>query len=384
MQPERMPQDWAETEIKDVVIESPPPKSMVVKRKVAYDEGSISGWFRETVSPIYVPDRSDDKHTDSSAAMAEFQKHWDESATQARTTARWIATALGAALAALVGTAPLTGLSDDYIAWWAYGSAALGLVLVGVTLFLVLQVLVPGVTGFGDMMYDKDFAELRGKADRAKGVMLPTGIQSLAELGVRADLEARTLNALAMRIRELGPEEGTPPGKTSKTLRSLRRSDRSEGHTQESGNPAGELEALKWAQQARGHWLEVLTTEITQWTSVGAYEVVRKAAQSARTLGLLTGVAGTAAIILAFSLIHPKIEPATLHSYHLTSQPASDALTKAVKVLGPRCTDFKGVVTTVKDSDRQVEVLVEPSPACKGGLVTVPLANLKTTDGAKG
>ena len=130
----------------------------------------------------------------------------------------------------------------------------------------------------------------------------------------------------------------------------------------------------------------MLTTDITQWTSVGAYEAVRKTARRARTLGLFTGVAGTAAIILAFSLIDPKIEPATLHSYHLTSKPESDALTKAAQILGPGCTDFKGVVTEVKDTDRQVQVLVEPSPACDGGLVTVPIANLKrlTTPSAKG
>jgi hypothetical protein len=246
------PQDWANIKILEVEIEPPAEKSMVVTRKVTYAKVGIRGWFRETVSPIYVPDRSEDKATDSSAAMTAFQKHWDESATQARTTAKWIATALGAALATLVGTAPLTGLSDDYIPSEAYTLAALGLVLVGVTLFLVLRVLVPGVTGFGDIMEDPAFAELRGKADRAKGVMLPTGIESLAELGARADLEAKTLNALAVRIRELAPEEATPPGKTSKTLRSPRRSCRSEGRTQESRNPATELRALRLAQQARG------------------------------------------------------------------------------------------------------------------------------------
>ena len=127
------PQHWANIKILEVEIEPPTEKSMVVTRKVTYAKVGIRGWFRETVSPIYVPDRSEDKATDSSRAMTAFQKHWDESATQPRTTAKWIATALGAALAALVGTAPLTGLSDDYIppevyAWrlWAsYSSASL-------------------------------------------------------------------------------------------------------------------------------------------------------------------------------------------------------------------------------------------------------------------
>ena len=49
---------------------------------------------------------TDHKTSDNGTAMAEFKKHWDDRETQARTTAKWIATALGAALAALVGTAP--------------------------------------------------------------------------------------------------------------------------------------------------------------------------------------------------------------------------------------------------------------------------------------
>jgi hypothetical protein len=80
------PQDWANIKILEVEIEPPAEKSMVVTRKVTYAKVGIRGWFRETVSPIYVPDRSEDKATDSSAAMTAFQKHWDESATQARTT----------------------------------------------------------------------------------------------------------------------------------------------------------------------------------------------------------------------------------------------------------------------------------------------------------
>jgi hypothetical protein len=190
-----------------------------------------AGALEERLAPIYVPGTAEGeqktaaKGTDSSsdgsesssdggegaatgsAAMAEFQKHWDAMSVQARTTAKWIATALGAGLAALVGTAPLSALQGKEIPHDALIVAAFGLVALGLTIFLVLRVLVPGITGFGDLMgterrEQSPFHELQEKAASGDGVMLPIGIESLAELGKRAEMEAETLNELAIAISD--------------------------------------------------------------------------------------------------------------------------------------------------------------------------------------
>jgi hypothetical protein len=59
-----------------------------------------------------------------------------------------------AALAAIVGTAPLSHLGGQDIDWTSgYGVLiAVGLVLLGFSLAMVLAVLVPGITGFPDLM----------------------------------------------------------------------------------------------------------------------------------------------------------------------------------------------------------------------------------------
>jgi hypothetical protein len=360
--------DWAElVEIKRVEVEVKEikPDVLTVTRKVTCRDKKKKEWsFDELVSPIYVPGKCDDKNVDSDNklanggnAMAEFQKHWSERETQARTTAKWIATSLGVALAALVGTAPLSGLSKEYIPREAYIYAAEGLILIGITIFFVVRVLVPKITGFGDLLdtwrllKPRTFKTIRKKAESHSGVMLPTGIKTLAELAWRAELEAKTLNVLATCILRQG--------------------------RQGSGADEKEVSALQRAQRERGHWLDVLTTELTQWTTVAAYEVVRKDAWWARTFGLAAGVVGTAAIIGAFTLLDPKIAPASLQSYSITMTPESNAREQALKDLGPGCTAFKGVITSVQDSDGTVGILVEPIAPCRGGLVKVPIANLE-------
>jgi hypothetical protein len=338
--------------------------SAAVKRKVHYRLREQDGTstrsrtadrcFVESVTPVYVPEEASGTSTDSGAAMSNFQRHWDDASIQARATAKWIATALGVALAALVGTAPLTNLSQRYIPGDSYLLAGSALFLIGLTLFLVLRVLVPNITGFDELLTKSKFEHLRDRAQARNGVMLPTGICTLEELAGRCDLEAQTLNALADKIRAICAREPDSENRTRK------------------------LEALKQAQQTRGHWLEVLTTNIMQWTSIAAYESVRRAARLARTLGLIFGIGGTAAIILAFALMQPKLEPATMQSYHLMLEPSSAELTEAVKQIGKDCKDFKGVVTEAKyDHGQQLTVLVEHTATCHGGIVSLPAVNLE-------
>jgi hypothetical protein len=154
--------------------------------------------FKEPLWPVWVPS------PDSETSMADFEKQWADASAQARSTSKWLATVLGVALAALIGSAPLTNLRDLHVPWYAYVYGGVGLALVVLVLFLVLRVLVPQVTGFDDLTSGKrPFKELKAKAEKHCGVLLPTGITSLDELAGRAQLEARTLNQLAVLLAKV-------------------------------------------------------------------------------------------------------------------------------------------------------------------------------------
>lgn len=333
----------------------------------------VSRQFTETVSPIYVPGEAaspkpgsgagadqlgptpSEAATGSTAALSDFQKSWSDKEDQARSAAKWIATALGAALGVLVGSAPLTGLSADNIPAQAYYLAGAGLALIGVTGFLVLRVLIPRFTGFGDLMgiqqrpvwrrlFSPRFENLRGEASAHGGVMLPIGITSLDELGWRADIETRTLDEIA----RLQAQQGTP----------------------------AQRKLLAAAREQRGGWLEILNTHIIIWTQLASYETVRRQAKWASSLGLTCAILGTAAIIGAFTLPQPKIAPANLTTYTIVTPPALSRETQ--QELGPGCSTFKGIVTATDYANRTVQILAIPAPPCHGGLITIADANLKT------
>jgi hypothetical protein len=94
-------------------------------------DGPEKGPFKELIWPVYVPrpasesagdqggKKQDDKASDGSPAVSAADKYWAEAAGQARSTAKWIATSLGAALAAIIGTAPLTPTSRAASAWYS-------------------------------------------------------------------------------------------------------------------------------------------------------------------------------------------------------------------------------------------------------------------------
>jgi hypothetical protein len=339
-----------------------------------HDRSSLQGTLNEPLTPIYVPTKNDDsnksdKQSDNQEGMAGFQKHWDDASAQARSTSKWIATVLGAALAALIGTAPLSGLQGKQIPPLAFGAAAAGLFLIAVTLFLVLRVLVPNVTGFGDIIAAepkrffrrRKFHSLQEQASRGGGVMLPIGIGSLPELGWRSRIESQTLDKLAQTISEKSQQQG-------------------EENSDSSSPP---LNVLKDAQKVRGRWLTLLTNEITQWTSIGAYVVVKRAAGAARFWGLIFGVLGTAAIVWAFLQPQPKVQPSPLATYHITSQPKSSARDQAQTRLGANCKTFAGVVTEANEKAQTVTVLVKPSNNCVGASISLPIANLATGPAAR-
>jgi hypothetical protein len=83
-----------------------------IRRDVWRDNGAwepvAEGWEPEGVIWPTWPVRPVDEMSSAEAALAGVQKYWNKSGNRLRDSAKWMATVLGAALAALVGTSPLT------------------------------------------------------------------------------------------------------------------------------------------------------------------------------------------------------------------------------------------------------------------------------------
>jgi hypothetical protein len=70
-------------------------------------------------------------------------KRWSRASNRLGDSAKWMAAVLGAALATVVGTSPLALIRQHHPPGIALILALAGLVFLGITLFLVLQVMRP-------------------------------------------------------------------------------------------------------------------------------------------------------------------------------------------------------------------------------------------------
>lgn len=293
----------------------------------------------EPVWPVWVPE------SDSESALAKFEENWADAADQARSTAKWLAAILGTALAALVGSAPLSGIRGEYIPWLAYVMGAAGVACISFTLFLVVRVLVPEVTDFDDLISGKrPFDSLRDRFERDTGTLLPLRVRTFAELSGRMRLEAITLDQLEKRINEC-------------------RGDASREQ---------EFKAYCDAQVGRSKWLSYLTKTATQWTVIASYQAVKYQAGWARTAGLISGTVGTILILVAFLMPRPQASAVNLASYRLAHSTATAA---AQAIIGEGCTAFRGVVTSV-ESNGDLTVPVQPTDVCNSASIAVPGKNL--------
>lgn len=78
------------------------------------------------------------------------QDYWAKVGTRLRDSAKWMATVLGAALAAIVGTSPLTIWAAHHPRGLAAAAGVIGVGLLYLTLFLVLQVMRPQSVSYAD------------------------------------------------------------------------------------------------------------------------------------------------------------------------------------------------------------------------------------------
>lgn len=316
--------------------------------------------FEEPLWPIWVPT------PDSETTVADFEKQWADASAQARSTAKWLATVLGAALAALIGSAPLANLRGLYVPWLAYLYGGVGLVLVALTLFLVLRVLVPRVTGFDDLTSGgRSFSKLKNRLEGHGGVLLPTGIRSMDELACRAQLEALTLNQLAILLTEVKQPDSVISKEGGAASSLLDRSEKPDANANEQRH-----DTLMAAQAGRAQWLTYLTETITQWTAVASYQDVENRARLARVVGLISGTVGTALIVVSFLMPTVKTPTADLATYRIANDGVAAAAAQSA-IGGANCAQFKGIVVG-RDAQDNVTILVQPDAGCNAASVTIP------------
>jgi hypothetical protein len=81
------------------------------------------------------------------SSMDQILGYWRDASTRIRESAKWMAAVIGAALAVLIGTSPLTKVAESIQPGWA----TVGALLLTVTLILTLKVLRPQATSYADV-----------------------------------------------------------------------------------------------------------------------------------------------------------------------------------------------------------------------------------------
>jgi hypothetical protein len=234
------------------------------------------GWEPEGIIWPTWPTRPADEISAPMSALNGVHKYWSKAGNRLRDSSKWMATVLGAALEALVGTSPLTALPRRHSA-----DALLlllgGLALLCVTLFLVLQVMRPQAVCLSDVQRARRHAGPFGSAlgrwhhivESHEDLYLPCGVKGLTSLRQSMIIEKMTLMALALAKEQ-------PVGRSRR-------------------------QELEEAQEARAIRLTELRSAAAQVAAIGEYYKLRGRSTRATYGGLLCTLAGSAMIIASFS-----------------------------------------------------------------------------------
>lgn len=388
------PDDWAKVkEISDVEVVGDGTHAW--RKYICTVRDLSKDTFTESFWPVYVPtppsesaggqggNNDESKVSGGASAVAEADKYWAVAASQARSTAKWIATSLGAALAVIIGTAPLTPLGGEDVDWpSAPGVAiAVGMGLLGVTFFMVVSVLVPGITFLADLNKSKDnrlnqdrsWADhlvvssgqraLGRRAATDHGVLLPIGITSVDELGHRIRLDEMTLDRVAEKLADAPAGNA---GEAERKFWTLVNRDR------------GKLLRQFWTQVKldRGRMLQSYIDEATQWVILASYVAVKVLADRARSIGLALGLVGAALVVWGYIAIQPsEAEPTADEATYvvLTVNPTSTTRS----TMGADCDTFTGV--SLRDAPAgTLAIYVTEGEGCTTGRVEVPAGDVGT------
>lgn len=254
-----------------------------IRRRVRLGD---SGWAPDLRSPggetVIWPTWPGDEQGEAAqpvSPLAGVQDYWSAAGAKLRESAKWMSAVLGAALAALVGTSPLSAMRAHTPPAAAIAIGAAGLVLLGCTMFLVLQVMRPRSISFTDVQVSGErhrwapggpLRRWKEVVESQQDLYLPCGVQSLTDLRQAMIVEEITLMALARGIND-------------------------------THGDAGKCAMLCDARQARTVRLHELRDAAAQVATIGEYYQLRYRSAWAAYCGTLTGLLGAAAVIAAFS-----------------------------------------------------------------------------------
>jgi hypothetical protein len=226
------------------------------------------------VWPMWAPGLSDALIT-SNTPLDNIGDYWSKVGDRLRDSAKWMATVLGTALGVLVGTSPLADMRKYPFHLPAIVLGLTGLILLGITLFLLLQVMRPQSVSFSDVQLSGGlnadaFNPLRKWKDTVESqqdLYLPCGVKCLTSLRQAMIIEELTLFALANAVSVCRPQD---------------------------------IDTLQKAQKGRASRLKELRDAACQVAVIGEFYRLRYRSSWATYIGLGCGLLGTAAVVAAF------------------------------------------------------------------------------------
>jgi hypothetical protein len=257
------------------------PDGHLITRQVLRDEKPWhqchQEWEPEGVIWPTWPARSKDEIDASGSPLAGVQEYWSTVGNRLRDSAKWMAAVLGAALAAVIGTSPLAGMREHKPQGIAIMLGAAGLILLGITIFLVMQVMRPQSVSYTDVQHAKGrwwlwqepLYKWRLAIESDRDLYLPCGVRCLAGLRESMIIEEMTLVALSRAT-------ATARDQVSSQI-------------------------LCEARTARAARLLELRVAAARIATVGEYYKLRYRSSWATYAGVLCGLLGTAAIVTAFA-----------------------------------------------------------------------------------
>jgi hypothetical protein len=232
------------------------------------------GWEAEGVIWPAWPARSEDEAAIARSPLAGAQKYWAKVGSRLRDSAKWMATVLGAAIAVVVGTSPLAVFTAHHPRKSAVVVGLIGLFFLYLTLLLILQVMRPQSVSYADVQsagrfWRRSLGKWRQTVESEEDLYLPCGVKCLTSLRQSMIIEEVTLGALA-RARA-------------------------------SARDHAASQMLCEAQTARSARLMELRAACARIATIGEYYKLRARSTRATYGGVLAGLIGTIAIMVAFT-----------------------------------------------------------------------------------
>jgi hypothetical protein len=239
-------------------------------------DGSGHRWVPERVIWPGWSARSREEIDALGSPLADMENYWSTVGNRLRDSAKWLATVLGAALATVIGTSPLAAMREHRMHGTAIMLTAIGLALLGATMFLVLLVMRPQSVSYGDVecagprhwLPQSSLWKLRQMIDSHQDLYLPCGVRSVSGLRESMIIEEATVMALSDAVASAADEASA--------------------------------QALCDTRAARAARLIQLRIAAARIAAIGEYYKLRTRSSWATYCGLPMGLLATAAIVTAF------------------------------------------------------------------------------------